>query len=429
MIGWKLKTRGLRPIGLDIGYGSIKMIQLAMNGGHISILAADKVHVEASINGDGQERRSFVISAIKRMLAEGKFCGRNVVSCLPNDKLKITSLRLDETETDKIEQTLRKEVSQRFRLDPDRDAINYLVVGNVQDGGRSKNELILFAAADETIKSHIGMLEEAQLRPVAIDTVPCALFRSFERSLRREEDREQTVVFVDVGSRFTTVVFGRGGEISFTKQIPIGGENFNRGIASKLGISIDEAETLREKLRTESAIKVETGAGVAEPSSTWQSSQVPTLQEGRNGNGHSAEDIRLPGYSLGLRRDERSFEALCRNPLDVSTRQVIVDAISAAAEELAREILLCLRYYTVTFRGKRIERAVLSGGEGNEKILLNVLRQQLPIEIEIAQPLGGLDMTNVNFDSDRRGLLCEWTVAVGLGLKGWNKDYNNYERN
>jgi type IV pilus assembly protein PilM len=401
MTGWRLKTRGLQPIGLDIGHNSIKMIQLAINGGHISILAADKVRVEAGINGDEEARRSFVISAIKQMLAEGKFRGRNVVSCLPNDKLKITSLRLAETETDGIEQALRKEAGQRFGLDPERDTINYLVAGDVQYGDEIKNELILFAASDETIRSHIVMLEEVQLRPVAIDTVPCALFRSFERSRRREEDKEQTVVFVDVGSQFTTVVFGRGGEISFTKQIPIGGEKFNSEIASKLGVSIDEAEILREKLQMESAIKAGIIPGVPKSSSPGQDSQprqgrrpcqgaVSILQAGQDGNA-----------------------------LDTSTQQVMVDAIGAAAEELAKEISLCLRYYTVTFRGKRVERAVFSGGEAYERILLNVLRRHLTAKVEVAQPLKGLDITNVNFDNNRRDLFCEWAVAVGLSLKGW----------
>jgi type IV pilus assembly protein PilM len=375
------------------------MIQLAMNGEHISILAAGKVRVEAGMNGDEEVRKSFVISAIKRMLAAGSFRGRNVVSCLPNDKLKITSLRLAETEADEIEQALRKEASQRFGLDPDRDTINYLVAGNVQYGDEIKNELILFAVSDETIRNHIAMLEEAQLRPVAIDTVPHALFRSFERSRRREEDRERTVVFVDVGSQFTTVVFERGGEISFTKQIPIGGEKFNREVASKLGVSIDEAEMLREKLQMESAIKAGIGLGVPKPSPPGQGSKVAILQAGQNGNGHSAE--------------------LSRSPIDASTQEVMVDAISAAAEELSKEISLCLRYYTVTFRGKRVERAVFSGGGAYERILLNVLRRHLTAEIEVAQPLRGLDITNVNFDKDKRGLLCEWAVAVGLSLKGW----------
>jgi type IV pilus assembly protein PilM len=399
MIDWKLKTRRLQPIGLDIGHSSIKMIQLAINGEHINILAADKARVETGINGDGEARRSFVISAIKQMLAKGKFRGRNVVSCLPNDKLKITSLRLAETETDGIEQALRKEAGQRFGLDPEKDTINYLSAGSVRDGDETKNELILFAASDETIRSHIAMLEDAQLRPVAIDTVPHALFRSFERSRRREKDKEQTVVFVDIGSQFTTVVFGRGGEISFTKQIPIGGEKFNREIASKLGVSIDEAEILREKLQTESAIKAGISLGVSKSGSPEQDRAVPTLQAGQNGTGYLVE----PGRSI----------------LDVSTQEVMVDAIGAAAEELAKEISLCLRYYTVTFRGKRVEQAVFSGGEAYERILLNVLRRHLTVEIEVAQPLKGLNITNVNFDDDKRGLLCEWAVAVGLGLKGW----------
>ena len=98
-----------------------------------------------------------------------------------------------------------------------------------------------------------------------------------------------------------------------------------------------------------------------------------------------------------------------------------MDAIGAVAEELAREISLCFRYYTVTFRGKRVERAIFSGGEAYESILLNVLRRQLPVEIEVAEPLRGFDMLDVNFDSDKRNQLCEWAVAVGLSLKSWNR--------
>jgi len=366
------------------------MIQLLMNGEQLSVIAAQKARIDPGINGDGQERSWFVVSAIKQILAEGNFHGRNVVSCLPNDGLKITSLRLAEEQDGGIEQALRKEVAQRFGLDPDIDAMEYVVAGNVHQGDDIKNELIVFAADNETVKRHIEMLEEAGLKPVSIDTIPCALFRSFERLLRRQEDRERTVVFVDVGNQFTTVVFGRQGEISFVKQIPIGGEKFNKEIAAKLGIAISEAEMLREAIQMEKSFSMQ-GPGLVE--------QSPAKDEPR----------------LSERWDEQK--------LDSSTRQAIVDAVSAVAEELTREISLCLRYYTVTFRGKRVSRAVFTGGGAYEYILLDVLKRQLAVEIEVAQPLKGFDMSserkNLNFDSDRRGLLCEWSVAVGLSLKGW----------
>jgi len=382
MIRWGLKHRGVRPIGLDIGHNSVKMIQLVMNGEQIAVLAANETRIDADINGDEQERRSFVISAIKRMLAKGNFYGRNVVSCLPSGDLKITSLRLAEAERDGIEQALRREVVQRFGLDPDKDTMDYVVAGNVRHGDEIKNELILFAAENETIKKHVRMLEEAGLRPMAIDTIPGALFRSFERSLRRQEDRERTLVFVDVGSRFTTVVFGRDGKISFVKEIQIGEESLNQQVAAKLGVSLSEAEMLRETLRMEKALSVPKPGSVAEP---------PVGSEQK---------------------------------IDTSTRQVMVDAVTAVVQDLAREISLCLRYYTVTFRGKRVERAVVAGAGAYEDILLGILQRQLMIEVELAQPLRGFDLSserpNLKFDGDRRGFFCEWAVVVGLSLRGWN---------
>jgi type IV pilus assembly protein PilM len=390
MINWKLKNRNQLPIGLDIGHSVIKMIQLEVNGSHIRVLGADKIRIDPNIDGDGQARRAFIVSAVKQMLTDSSFHGRNVVSCLPNERLKITSLRLADAGGEQIDQALRREATQRFGLDPDKDMIDYVRAGDVRQGDEIKHELILFATDDESIKSHIGLLEEAGLRPVGIDPLPCALFRSFERVLRRQEDKERTVVFVDVGSRFTTVIFGRGAEISFVKQIPIGGDSFNQEIAAKLGVKINEAEVLRGKLRTENMASAAAG--------------VPEQNAGQSVDGQDNTKL--------------AEQSNMNESLDASTRQVIVDAVTSVAQELAREIALCFRYYTVTFRGKRVERAVFSGGEVYERILLNVLRRQLAVEIEVAQPLKGFDMMNAKFDGCKRGLLSEWAVAVGLSLKG-----------
>jgi type IV pilus assembly protein PilM len=202
------------------------------------------------------------------------------------------------------------------------------------------------------------------------------LFRGFERWQRRKGDKDHTVVFVDVGSHSTTVVFGRGAEISFVKQIPIGCHRFSEDIAEKLGIKVSEANILRDKVRK----RVSHGS-----------------KFGANAGGDS------------------------ESGLESSTRQAIVDSISSVAEELAKEISLCLRYFTVTFRGKRVEQAVLSGGGAYESILLNVLKRQLTVDMEAAEPLKGFDLStereNINLAGDRRGQLCEWAVAVGLGLK------------
>ena len=134
MVTWDLKKRGLRPIGLDIGHGSIKMIQLLIENGRTSVIAADETRLETEMNGDEQVSRSAIVSAIKRMLGKGNFQGRDVVSCLPSGKLKITSIRLAEADTDAIERSLRKEAAQRFGLEPEKEVMDYLVAGSVRQG-------------------------------------------------------------------------------------------------------------------------------------------------------------------------------------------------------------------------------------------------------------------------------------------------------
>jgi len=391
-MNWSMRTRGLQPIGLDLGHNSIKMLQFAANGGQVSVVAADETRLEPGMNANEQAGRPSVVSAIKQMLAKGHFQGRKVISCLPSGKLRITSLRLGETEENGIEQALKKEVAQRFGLAPERDAMDYLVAGSVRQGNDVKNELILFATDCETVKNHIDMLEEAGLRPVAIDTIPCALFRSFERSLRRQEDWDCTSVFVDIGCRCTTVVFGRGGEISFVKEIPIGGDNFTDGVAKKLGVSTSEAERLRHTLRVR-------GRGRKAPSKAGTSQSA-------SGNG--------------------------KQQLDESTKQEMVDAIGSVAEELTKEISLCLRYYTVTFRGKRVQRAVFAGGGAYENILLDVLRREMTVDVKVAEPLKGIDLSSegasIGFGRNRRGLLCKWAVPVGISLKFWEKTKTSENR-
>lgn len=396
MFSWKMKFRNRCPIGLDIGHSAVKMIQLANDDGRISVVAADKVHFDPGINDDLSAKSSFVVSAIKKMLHENDFRGRNVVSCLPSGQLKITSLRLVCAKNEDINDVLRKEVEQRFALDFDRDVIDYIFAGSIKQGEQIKNEIILFAAEEQFLKDHLQILEETNLVPVAIDTIACALFRSSERSFKRQVDREKTSVFVDVGRYFTTVVFGKNGQISFVKQIPIGGENFNTEIATKLGVDINEVPVLRNKLKMERVLSSDT-------------------------------------KESDMASDEDAEKNIV---FKTSTRQILIDAVGSVAEKLAKEISLCFRYYTVTFRGKRIERAIFTGGEAYEQILMDILKEQLTVDVEVAEPLRGMDMTDVNFDSDKRSSLCEWAVATGLSLRGYDAGNDEaeiesmaYERN
>lgn len=351
-------SQKIQPVGLDLGHSRIKMVQVALGEDRLRVLVARRAALDPCLAYDSPERRSALIQTIKRLVAEGGVRGRNVVCALPADKVKITSLRLPEAEAGEIDPAVRNGAAERFGLDPRVDAIAYLLAGSVRQDEQVKNEYIVFAVDNETIRDHIALLEEAGLTPVGLDVPPCALFRAFERTMRRQDDREKTQVFLDVGYRHTIVVFGRADEICFVKHIAIGTSHFDEEVASTLGIAPADAEALRVKLQ----------------------------------------------------QDET---------MDAATRRHLVDALNVVTERLAGEVSLCLRYYTVTFRGKRVERAVVAGGGAWEPILFDALRRHLSITVEVGEPLRGFDMGPDSADATGREGTADLALAVGLSLKGW----------
>jgi len=356
---WIAKSQKILPIGLDIGHSAIKMVQLAVSDDGVRVLASDRAPVNAEEMMDDETRQQVIPRAIQEMLGRTRFKGREVISALPAGRLRITSLRLAEAERFDAEKALRKEAAHRFGLDARVDAIKYILAGSVRQGDELKSEYILFATDDETIRNHITLLEEAGLQPRGIDAGPCALFRNFERLMRRQEDREHTIIFIDIGHRYTMVAFGRAGELCFVKQMAFGTARFAEDIAGKLGISTSDADALRRKMASDEEV-------------------------------------------------------------DASTRRVVVDTLHSTAEQLAAEISLCLRYYTVTFRGKRVERAVLAGGGVHETALLDVMRHHLAIETEVAEPLRGFVAGRGDGGAERQTLSSDFALAVGLSLKGSN---------
>ncbi len=372
MIDFIIKTK-TSPIGLDIGCNSVKMLQLESGSDKPAVIAADEAQLNLETTDDQQAARDSTIAAIKEILARGHFQKRKVISCLPSYKLIIKSLRLDTFGDEEIEKTIKSGIIERFGLKTDTHEVRFFSAGNIHQGDEIKNEVILFAIEKESLREHIEMLEQAGVIPIAIDTVPCALFRSLQRSLRRTADQEKTNVFVDVSSSHTTVIIGKAGEIIFAKQIDIAGEQINRQVASRLGIGLDEAVHLRNKLRNKAE------AGEIEP----------------------------------------------------VIQQIVIDSMNSVIDELAGEISLCFSYYTVTFRGQRPGQVVFAGGEAYEQTLIDALKRHLNVEIEVTEPLRGFDLSRVEFPADKRAMLCGWAVAAGLCLKGMNMIGQGkvYERN
>lgn len=367
------------PIALDIGADGVKMFQMRRAGAMIRVSACGRWRFPESAGQDPQKRRDLVVAAVRRMLVRNGFRGRRVVSALSCTEVQIKNVRLPHRPARELEEAVWWEANERFGFDLAVDRVRYLNAGQVRQGAEMRDEIIIFAAPAEVIEAHLSLLDAMGLRPGHIDVTAIALFRGVERFLKRSSDETAVTVLVDIGRSATRVVVARGRSIIFVKSIGIGGQKLNEAVAGQLGITPDEACELRMRTMREHGTDLRPASGDKRPPATAGEPAAEGSADGPEG-------------------------------VDWTVR----DALRSEAEALAREIALCLRYCSVTFRGLRPQRVTLLGGEAYDPAVRELLAEHLGIECVLGHPLRGIDVSGVDLASDRRATLVEWSVCAGL---------------
>jgi len=360
----RLTRSQVQPIGLDLGLDSIKMLQVEVVGEtNLSVFAAAKQALpEEARTQPGDLRLAASMDIVRQMLRSHQFSGRSVVAALPREIVHVKNLRLPMMPPAEIESAVQFEARNIFPFDTDHALVRYLPAGEVRQGSDTKLEVIAVAAKEDEVSMFVEQLHRCGCIIESLDFEPSALYRGIERFIRRREDENEVHVLVDVGVQRSQVIIGKGKDISFVKPVEIGSSHLHDAVARKLGITKDEARSLRRRL-------IESGESA----------------------------------------DAAASAAAKNDPV----RRAVHDATRSTVEELAREISLCLRYYSVTFRGQRPTKVRVLGGEASDPQVLAFLGSVLPIPVEPGRPLNSVNTSKMKLLDRRGGLMSEWPSHSG----------------
>lgn len=356
---FRLTRSQLQPVGIDIGHSGVRMLQLEVVGEHLQVRAAAAESFGPDVLADPALRLPAAVDIIRQLLRQGDFRGREAVVNLPREMVRIKNLRMPVIPPQEIEEAVALEAREKLGFDTEHVQVRHMVAGEVRQNNDTLIEIIAFAVAEADIDNFLDQIARAGVVAASLDVEPCALFRCAERFVRRREDEHEVHVLVDIGWSGTLVVIGRGRDITFVKYVDLGLSHMDQAVSRRLGISLDEAHVLRQRTTQD----------------------APGAEEGRE-----------------------------------SVRQAISDATRGVMEQLSREISLCLRYQSVTFRGHRPSRLRLMGGGAADKLLHNILSSSVSIPVETGRPLFNVDTTRMK-TCDRRNPLSEWAMALGLALR------------
>ena len=335
------------PIGVDLGSHSVKLVQFRADRSDI-LEAASWDFPDARSDSTGGDDE--LAEKLHRTLEGRRFRGREAVICISGEQLFLQNVRVPKAEGKALQRAVHQEAAGRLPY-PMADAeIRFLEAGDVRQGDQALREVIVVATQRQQLASTLKQVEKAGLRPIAVEIEPLAILRSLVRQFRRDDDRQQRTMYVQIGYCRTTVVIAEGEHALFIKCLDVGGRNLDQAVADTFEMPLEKAAALR-----------------------------------RN-NGDRRSD----------RRDAEITASVAR-----ATRPVL--------DSLFDDLDRCVRYHSVTFRGKPLARTVLSGGEACSA-LAELMHQRLDLACELGEPLRGYSA------SDPLGRAGKWDVAAGLAL-------------
>jgi len=226
--------------GIDVGAGSIKVVRIARGGKRPKLLSAALVEFPAD-----PAKAVSVSSELQRLQTGKKIGSGNIVSLMPGRHLTIRSLTLPKMPLGELHEAVRWEAKRHISYPIDAAQIEFLIVGEKQEGVVEKYDLVMVASEREKVMEQLMPFREAKIKMSAMDANALSL-RNVLRC-REIPDASNTLV-VDLGAAKTEINIFKGYALRFSRCVESGGLDMTRAIADMLAISLQEAEEMKRGL-------------------------------------------------------------------------------------------------------------------------------------------------------------------------------------
>lgn len=251
-----------RFVGVDIGAGGVKLVELLFEGGLYSLmtygLAKRTDDVAQSPLTDHPEE---AVEQLKQLIAEAGVVSKTVIASLPvhavfssiiaipkvkNDietralverqAQKLLPLSLEEMVLDY--QFVDGALSRATRRD-DHSQIQHLAAAGTAD---ENVRVLMTGASKQMVQTYTTIFQRAGLNLESLETEPFALVRSL---VGRERN---PVMVLDIGSYRSNMTIVEEGVPFLNRSIKVGGALVTRTMAEQLGVSVEEAEHMKQDL-------------------------------------------------------------------------------------------------------------------------------------------------------------------------------------
>ena len=250
--------------GLDIGFDSIKVMQLEPNGNKQIVTGYGAISFDPTAIVDGVivdiEAMAKAIHHLFSSQIIGNITTRRVVLSIPAARSYNRSVHLPKLSSAELNSAVQVEVNQYVPVPTTDLYIDYSVLKEDKDGV----DLLIVAVPKKVVDSYLQLAQVLNIEAISIETSISASGRLFLQA----ENSDTPAVLIDFGSLTADLTIFDGGMI-VTGTVPGGGEDFSDAIAKKLKVTPQEAHIIKTKY----------GLGVSKKQAEITETLDPILQQ------------------------------------------------------------------------------------------------------------------------------------------------------
>ena len=225
--------------GIDLGQCAPKALCLRAAGDKVEVVNHVYIEHERILSQPDVDRAALIETAVKQFTEKHDLTKERIVVGVPGQHTLARFSKLPPVDKKKIPEIVKYEAQQQIPFDMEEVIWDYQVFG---DGDAAETEVGIFAMRRELLRDHLLFLSSRTLEPAVVQATPLALYNA----LRYEGvcGGDEAVVIVDIGAQNTDLIVADGDSL-WTRNIPIGGNNFTEALLKTFKLSFRKAENLK----------------------------------------------------------------------------------------------------------------------------------------------------------------------------------------
>ena len=233
-------------VGLDIGSGSVKLLQLKETKGKYKVerFGVKPLPAETIVDGaimDGLE----VVSAIKALAAEQKLKDKNVALSLSGTSVIVKKISLPQMSEEELDRQIKFEAEQYIPFDINDVYLDFHILPHEEQASAGQPEMLvlLVASKKDKLNDYANVVREAGLVPKVVDVDAFAVENMY--CVNYPTPADEFTALVNIGASVMNINILKGGISVFTRDCTIGGNRYTECVQQNLGLSVEDAESAK----------------------------------------------------------------------------------------------------------------------------------------------------------------------------------------